>query len=264
MDNSRRCPQRIAVLTPLFVLMLSQPLAADTIIFGDAVGAAGEVEDVTVFSGDFADDKWGSSDKLWAGTWEASGIPAFDGRSVLRFDVSELFNTEPNAVVTAVTLKLETIQVQDDEDDYTVAVHAVHENNEGWVEGDATWNHKVKSTSTAWHGGAGLGTTGYDSTALAQQTFDTATLQSFSFSGTSTELTNLLKGWDTQGSDNAGVILLMPSPNDNTHRVKFASKEHDTLAGPILEVTYIPEPGSVVLLLSALAGLGAVVGRRRR
>jgi hypothetical protein len=167
------------------------------------------------------------------------------------------------------------------------------------VEGANCWNAKVTGLNSGvpfarvpWAGSPGLHTPGvdYDNMLKASRVLsynDIKTLGQavdFTFSGTSEQLTDLINSWlmdnYTLHRDNPGVVFTNPVADpyapDLNQRYMFYSKHPWTPLDmwptyhpewlPQLRITYsvVPEPGTLLLLASALFGLLVFAWQKRK
>jgi len=249
---------RSLIATSSLALLLALPAGAATLSFTPD-------RDTALAGGTFAGDNFGTGE-LWAGN-STTGTPQ---RSILSFDVSGLdgLYSSIDSITLTLTLNLYDATLAS----LTNQVHAVAPANQGWVEGQATWNSRA--TSTSWAGSVGLGTAGtdYDSTLLSAVSITTGasagTAYNFTFTGATVALTSLIDAWLVDNVDNAqanpGLLLLDPSaPHASWNRTIWYSDETATQASykPTLSVNYsaIPEPSAALL-----GGLGLLALLRRR
>jgi hypothetical protein len=112
-----------------------------------------------------------------------------------------------------------------------------------FVEDDVTWNSGVPGTG-----------------ALYTQTSVNAANATFNF-----DVTGLVKDWLNNTIPNHGLFLKgnAPVPVASTYAVAaFASSSNGTNPWPMLTIVPVPEPSSVVLAATALAGVLFAAGRR--
>jgi hypothetical protein len=203
------------------------------------------------------------------------GFAGGDERAIIGFDVSALSGQFSS--IEAITLRLTAGADAAADNTLTNQVFAISAENRDWTEGhahscgggangttvgDSTWNERHLGTSpglngTPWEGSAGLSTAvaDYDDTLLASNAFtaipdnlpNLGDVIDFTFTGSSTELTNLINAWlddnVTNSQPNPGLILLDPAgPSaDHNERVGFLSREvSDADQRPHLIVTYTP------------------------
>jgi hypothetical protein len=224
----------------------------------------------------------GSENLNW-GAWNqiyGSEATTVQRRSNLAFDLSSL----AGEVVQDATLRLtqtfaNNIVAAENTD---LWLYQILPANAGWVQGnnlataadagESTWANKAHP-GTAWAGSAGLSTAGVDVSAtpiyegLGVYNFSTTNI------GTVFEISlpaDLVQSWIDNPSSNAGVQLRSGVAAGNyRYPTGFASSEFVNLNAttgdetwrPTLDITLVPEPGTVGVL--AIAGL-ALAARRRR
>lgn len=200
-------------------------------------------------------------------TWE-------EWRSLISFDLSVLTN---QVTVNTATLRLAVI-ANSSPNDIALDFYSINSANAGWVEGingslasagnegESTWNHKVKSSTSPveWVGGAGLMTAGvaYDASAVAFATYPSAAED-----GAYLDITlpaSLVQAWIDNPTGNAGLLMLTDAEDGNYYRfANFYSAQADTAIyrpALILDVSPVPEPASLGVTMLIAGGL---LARRR-
>jgi hypothetical protein len=152
-------------------------------------------------------------------------------KGLLRFEVDSSIVPSDQKVLSA---KLRIVPNGTYESD-TYTIYLVSDANADWVEGDASWNYKETSGSTAWAGSEGLSTstTDYDPEPLGSVT--TATVE-----GEAVEIEFNAKGkgviknkWVEEGV-NGGLIIV----NGNANEKSFKSKNSGQGNAPSLEIRF--------------------------
>jgi hypothetical protein len=244
-----------------------------------------------------------------------------DCRTIMRFDVSSLGNI-PNLQVNSISLRLTSVGIwaydayghlimdsqlpTDNSNPVHPEIHAILPGNRDWTEGPGNGYSFVpnqscyvaKKTGTIpgsvvipWTGSAGLTTPGtdYSSTVLSTKTLKYSDVASigqtvtFTFSGSSNELTGLINTWladNMQSRDNPGLIMFDPATSTGPagRRVGFFSLQctnppaADTPTPAVYPASYrpqlivnysqVPEPGTLVLLASGFFALLARTWRK--
>ena len=149
---------------------------------------------------------------------------------------------------------------------------AVHRMLTGWVEGSAqddyengasTWNNVMHGGNTTPSvGGTTWGTPGGD--------FDPVPLSSFGMLEANDDpiertfdITNAVKHWWNNPTENFGITMIQDPLGDTP--AYFAASEDTTDGGalvPFITTYIVPEPGSMVLIVTGMAWLALCVGRR--
>ncbi|MCD4825177.1 MAG: DNRLRE domain-containing protein [Phycisphaerae bacterium] len=209
--------------------------------------------DATIAGGSGANNNYGTSTALKCYNRSASTL---DHKSYMRFDISGLTNDVETATLN---LRIRTSSYIDT--NVTVQVYGLNNGDAGesWGEGTITWNN-APANDTSNPNNDSHGAYGFTSSATLLGTIEIAhnlagdTLVTLS----NTALINFLN------ADTDGQVTLMC--NGGTvwadDEVQFASRSHDTMTGPELDITVTPEPATMVLL--GLGGVGLLIRRRRR
>ncbi|MBW2233435.1 MAG: DNRLRE domain-containing protein [Deltaproteobacteria bacterium] len=207
----------------------------------------------------------GAGDGIWAGR---TGQPEGQSirRAVLAFDLSGALPT--SAEITSVTLQLTLVQGN------PTTTLAVHRLDQSWGEGassfpggqgaasepgDATWKHTFYDISLWASPGGDFAPTA--SAAIFSRAENV-------FTWTSSELLSDVQSWLADPESNHGWIVLGDETVGSTS-VRFGSRELDVVADrPMLIVEHLQSvpllrPGSLLLLVLALSGLGAVCSKPR-
>jgi hypothetical protein len=219
-------------------------------------------EDVSIIAGNLADNNYGAAIGLTVG--HSDGRPR---RALIRFDVTSL--AKQYLSIDSATLKLEVMTGSSDINaSNTVDVYQLTAANAGWVEGisngaaqsgESTWNYRNHNT-TAWDSGT-AGTAAADYVGLiASVPFDSNSSGLLEFSLP----TSLIEEWVT--GTNAGLLLRVGNESSDikSKLVFFSSDEIIQSRHPrlVLEITPIPEPGTLTLL--GFGGLVMLAALRRR
>jgi hypothetical protein len=122
--------------------------------------------------------------------------------------------------------------------------------------GDATWSSRF-SGSTAWTTAGG----DHSGTASASTTGNNTTNSTFVWS--STQMVSDVQGWLTNSSTNNGWELINANESSASTFTAFYSREWGTFTAaggnaaqePVLQVTYVPEPATGILLAGACLGV---------
>jgi hypothetical protein len=153
-------------------------------------------------------------------------------KGLLRFEMDASVVPSDQKVLSA---KLRIVPNGTYESD-TYTVYSVSDANADWVEGDASWDYKETSGSTAWAGTEGLSTptTDYDPELLGSVT--TATVE-----GQAVEIEFNAKGkgviknkWIEDGV-NGGIIFVNENATENR---SFKSKNSSPINAPTIEILY--------------------------
>ena len=177
--------------------------------------------------------------------------------SSLKFDLSSI---PTGQVITSAILKLTTNYTSESPSmDTTAGVYRI---TKDWVEANVTWNDANTSDPWGTAGGDFVGTTG---TRLVNP-YAAFTVPKNAAMGSvhTVDVTNLVGEWYAGTYSNYGMDLAAEMISGQFYRSQFASKEDTTYAGPTLEVTYVPEPGTLALLATGLIGLLCYAWRKRR
>jgi len=145
---------------------------------------------------------------------------------------------------------------------------SVYQVTENWIEG-------VEDGAVPTDGGVTYNNQpSYNSTAKATITVPSTITSGQAAGGgvwhgwDSTALTDLVKGWVAGTTSNYGLMVRFTAPDDTTYQPYHIYRLSDYTGGdsdrPKLEITVIPEPGSICLLLSGVAAIAATCWFRRR
>jgi hypothetical protein len=200
----------------------------------------------------------------------ASGIR----RSMLKFDLSSYAG---QTVVGSGTLQLTTGIIGTAAAGRTVDAYPIFSSNASWTETGATWNNLLESSLTTdttdsdkpWvnaDGGGSYSGLGAPGEAYAATPVITATIPSGEqLPMTFTIPAAIIQNWIDHPSDNAGLLLRLPSEidADSNKKVYFFPAEY-SYAGYHPKLTFttiVPEPATGALML---IGGGLLTFRRRR
>ncbi len=195
---------------------------------------------------------------LFAG--RTGGLGVGPQRALVSFDLAS--EIPAGAIITDVQLTLNIIQAGAGSGVDSFALHRLLQDwGEGTSEapggagtdatpGDATWVHTFFDTD-AWANPGG----DFVSSASAAATIGTSGQETW---GSTAELVADAQAWLDDPSSNFGWILIGSESVPSSSR-KFESKESTN--GPLLMVTYVPEPTSVAVLL--MGGATVICSRWR-
>lgn len=219
---------------------------------------------------------FGGGTALFIGT-TGEGTSAGNTHVLLRFDLSAFAGS---VATSDATISLYQVSNGTTPVDFDLSAYRIVESNANWIEGTgdggatnlglpgATWNNKNyygadNPNNAAWLGGAGVGSGGYDTEALAGFSF----VQDDNFSWlTFTIAQSVIQGWIDNPETNGGILIKADS-HIPLATGAFRSSEFSTISvRPELsfELQQIPEPATYGMLFGAVAIGAAFVARRRR
>ncbi len=174
----------------------------------------------------------GAADYIWV---------APNKNGLIQFDLSAIPSGQ---TITSAELKLYVYYKQSN------TTTRVYKETDAWTEMGATWN--TTDGTTAWGGSAGGYGTGMSS---GNNVLDTKTVNGTGWF--TWDVTSAVQEWYSNPSTNHGLLIERVPYGQGW---KCYSREYGTVEKrPILTVTYVPEPGTIGLLLS---GFGLLIRRK--